>query len=71
MKVQDIKPNTVLALDVKPVGVLASDYKSNIAKIDTKNEVWYPVTVNAGQPMGLLLTLTYKEGFSGYSPFSR
>jgi hypothetical protein len=64
MEVQDVKPNMVTAFDAKPNNVVAQDVKSNMVSIDPKNEIYYPITITAGMPMGLLLSLTYKDGFT-------
>ena len=56
----DIKPRNNLVLDIKP--------KMKEMTIPIEQERFYSVTVNAGQSMGLLLTLTYKEGFTNLSP---
>jgi len=58
----DIKP-TASVIDVKPI-TQAKDVLANQAIASGKTEKFYSVTSVAGQPMGLLLALTYKEGFT-------
>ena len=71
MIVQNDKPNLVEAISPKPNTMVAYDPKPNMSSVISLNELYYPVTVTAGMPMGLLLSLTYKDGFtiqSSYSP---
>lgn len=54
--VDDVKPRNELVLDIKP--------KNNNLATEFGTEQFFDVTIAAGQSMGLLLALTYKEGFT-------
>jgi hypothetical protein len=56
LDIVDVKPSNNVVFDYKP----KNDSKSSLITTDQL----YTVNISAGQSMGLLLALTYKEGFS-------
>ena len=65
MIVQDIKPTISFAEDVKPIAMMVEDIKPIASSVSGETQVYYDlVTLLAGQPMGLLLCLTYAGDIS-------
>jgi len=65
-EVIDTKPKNNLVIDSRPLNSQVLDSKPKMINTmqPIETEQFYSVTVNAGQSMGLLLALTYKEGFT-------
>jgi len=56
-------PNDLKVVIDKPSVAKVQRYPGDL-KLGGQVERFYPVTVNPGQPMGLLLALLYKDGFT-------
>ena len=57
-----------MAIDIKPVMDRIIDTKPGMITPGMDTERYYNVTINAGMPIGLLLSLTYPVGFTVSSP---
>lgn len=55
--VEDTKPKAGLVEDIKPKMSLVDDVKPKMTEVHSETQIYY--SGGAGQPMGLLLTLTY------------
>ena len=56
LDIVDVKPKSDVVYDYKP----KNDARSGLITTDQL----YTMNISAGQPMGLLLALTYKEAFT-------
>ena len=55
--VEDVKPKLSLVEDTKPKLSLVKDIKPKMSEVSGETQIYY--TGGIGQPMGLLLCLTY------------
>ena len=63
--VQDVKPRKSVVQDVKPSTNLVLDVKSKNKSVGEETKTYFDTkTISIGQPMGLLLSLTYPSTFS-------
>ena len=61
-KVEDIKPKMSAVDDVQPKMSLVGDIKPQMSDVFGETEIYLETrTIPKGQPIGLLLTLTYPE----------
>lgn len=68
-QVIDVKPKNELILDYKPKNTLILENKPKITTDKRFTDQIYPSTINKGEPMGLLLALTYPNTFSFTTTF--
>lgn len=64
LKVENIKPSNLVVNNIKGTGLSVENIVGKNLQVFGQVEKFFPVTSSAGQSMGLLLALTYKEGFT-------
>ena len=66
---EDIKSRNFGVVDVKSRNEGSLDIKPKMGFIDSETTQTYLSTINVGESMGLLLSLTYPNTFSFNTPF--
>ena len=64
LSIEDTKPKLGLVEDVKSKFNIVEDTKPKMDTFSRYTNRTYEVTINAGQPIGLLLALTYPNTFT-------
>lgn len=71
LSIDNVRPTNLSVGNIKSGNMIVDVQKSMTIGIGGEMERFYPVTSNPGQPMGLLLALTYKDGFTVNSNITR
>lgn len=66
---KDSRPSNNSFSDTKPVNATVDDTRPKNISVNFETEVYYESTINVGEPMGLLLSLTYPNTFTFQTSF--